>query len=110
MHFITGKFTGPNFFLSNNLLELEQQGKYRNFNPKWKSNYNACLVVPIRATARYDYNKNIGFLCVDNMKGGFDEKIAFNILAAFADLVYCLFQAIYIFKETTLRLRLNEDK
>lgn len=97
-----------NFFLSNNLLELEQQGKYRNFNPKWKSNYNACLVVPIRATDRVDYNKNIGFLCVDNMKGGFDEKIAFNILAAFADLVYCLFQAIYLFQETTLRL--NEDK
>lgn len=84
-----------NFFLSNNLQELEKEGKYKNFNPNWKNFYNACLVIPIRAvnTEKHsNYNRNIGFLCIDNMKGGFDEKIGFNLLAAFADLLYCRIQ------------------
>ena len=98
-----------NFFLSNDLLELEKQGRYRNYNQKWKDSYNACLVVPIRAVAKIEYNKNIGFLCVDNMKGGFDEIIAFNILAGFADLLYCHFQTIYYYKEAISPISLQGE-
>lgn len=96
--------TGKSYFLCNNLSERASKGEYENFNPMWHYYYNACLVVPIRASVKSGYfnNQNIGFLCVDNMKGGFDQVIGFNLLAAFADLSFVLFRSLFNLREQAL--------
>ena len=75
--------------------DLQNERPYTNINPNWKKYYNACLVVPISLPYKdIDGKKKriiIGFLCVDNLKGGFDELVAHDLLAAIADLQFIVF-------------------
>jgi hypothetical protein len=83
----------PSIFISNS---LGAEQSYINNNPAWKKYYSACIVVPIRvmdSDGPPPEYRVIGFLCVDNMKGGFDPDLCGNILAAFGDLYFNLFQA-----------------
>lgn len=83
----------PSIFISN---DLELETSYINNNSAWKSFYNACIVVPIRvmnSDGPPPEYRVIGFLCVDNMKGGFEPDLCGDILAAFGDLYFNLFQA-----------------
>lgn len=84
------------FYLSNDLLNEREKKEYINLNPNWYKLYNACLVVPIRIfKEKIDETKSkyymIGFICVDNFHGGFDDSVAFNILASYADSIFHLF-------------------
>ncbi|MGP8051701.1 MAG: hypothetical protein ACLPYB_13980, partial [Desulfobaccales bacterium] len=83
------------YYICNNL--KEERG-YINLNQDWQKYYNACLVVPIRILkSKMNGTKTqhivIGFLCVDNLHGGFDDRIGLNILAAFGDSLFHLFVA-----------------
>lgn len=87
------------YYLSNDL--SKEGNNYRNVNPDWKRFYNACLVAPLRIVedeAAKKYNM-LGFICVDNFKGCFDEGLSVNIMASFADPFYNLFQLFNIYKE-----------
>ena len=54
------------FFLNNNLQELEEKAGYKNQSENWKDHYNACLVVPIFRDANSENKSDIyGFLTVD---------------------------------------------
>jgi hypothetical protein len=72
--------------------DLSHEPGYINLNPEWKNYYNAALVVPIRIAISKEKYSVIGFLCIDNYKGGFD-RTCFNILASFADSIFNLFMA-----------------
>nr|WP_321485078.1 hypothetical protein [uncultured Draconibacterium sp.] len=61
----------------------------------WNKHYNACISVPIRiAIDDSDEHSYIGFITVDNFKGGFETIQAQEPLKAYADLLYNLF-ALY---------------
>lgn len=67
--------------------------KYSNFrdrNHNWNKYYNACLCVPIRVRINKAKNEHqeIGFLTVDNQKGGFENENAINLLCSYADILY----------------------
>jgi len=79
-----------NYFISN---DLQNEPDYVNMNERWKRLYNACIVVPIRSPLFENGKYNgkfdcIGFLAVDNKKGGFREDLSYNVLAAVADNMY----------------------
>lgn len=67
------------YFVSNNLGTEE---KYDNSNNDWKKFYNATAVIgyPINRVQQ----NTVGFLCVDNLEGGFDEESTIVILTTFA--------------------------
>ncbi|MBU5635909.1 hypothetical protein KOM00_04105 [Geomonas sp. Red69] len=82
-----------NYYLSNS---LNQEDEYTNLNKNWKKSYNASLVVPIRISYKEENGAEyrvIGFLCVDNMKGGFDHDICLNYLATIGDLFFNIFES-----------------
>lgn len=85
--------------------DLSKEAIYINKNPNWNKCYNACIVVPIRilnSNASVPEYRIIGFLCVDNLRGGFDRQICLNILASFGDLYYNLFEAFGTLEEPKL--------
>lgn len=85
--------SGPrrNFYVSDN---LSGESTYSNSNPHWKRLYNATLVCPIRMqlnsetpTDRQEHSV-LGFLCVDNLRGGLDRPDCVELLASVADSLF----------------------
>lgn len=79
---------GRTGFLSNNLYRLYLAKKYRNSNTRWRDFYNACMVVAIAPGEPPTVQNSIGFLCVDNIRGGFDRSVAMPILLQFSAIIY----------------------
>ncbi|MCR6701227.1 MAG: hypothetical protein NVV68_08810 [Dokdonella sp.] len=80
-----------NYFVSDN---LSSEPTYSNSNPNWKRLYNATLVCPIRmqlnldeVTDRQEFSV-LGFLCVDNFKGGLNRPDCIELLASIADSLF----------------------
>lgn len=75
--------------------DLGKYSEYYNRNPEWKKLYNATIVVPIQANLSGDKRIKkmhlLGFLCCDNMRGGFENKEVKDFLSATGDLLYNLF-------------------
>ncbi len=91
------------YFIQNDLANYKP---YFNANENFEKYYNACMVVPIRIiTKLLDDGRYksvvLGFICVDNLKGGFDEEISLNLLASFSDLCFNLFNAYFEMQEET---------
>lgn len=80
------------FYLSNNM-KIEKV--YENANPYWRELYNSTLVVPIRIVTNEETHvaRVIGFICVDNFKGGF-TRTSIDLLASFADLLFHMWHLI----------------
>jgi uncharacterized membrane protein len=93
--FLTIMTTHKSYFMNNNLKALRGAGNYINTNDTWQDHYNACIVVPIRITPKgekgIEQSKFLGFLCVDNSQGNFDNKTCLDLLASYADHCYNLF-------------------
>jgi len=88
--------TEKSYYISN---DLKAEKCYNNANSNWNSYYNACLVAPIRyiSIERGDEKSAvIGFICIDNKKGGFNE-VGKDALASFADHCFHLFN--FYFKQ-----------
>lgn len=80
------------FFLSN---DLRNEKGYNNKNPNWNKYYNASLVVPISIPLSKDQDRIIlGFICIDNQKGGFDDVVCRNILSSIADLNFLVYKGL----------------
>jgi ABC-type multidrug transport system fused ATPase/permease subunit len=88
---ILDEYCPESFYMRNDLKSEYKNGHYNNANKNWDKFYNACLVVPIRRIIDKQNSTIVGFLCVDNQKGGFEDKIGLNTLASFGDLCYHLF-------------------
>lgn len=88
---------GKNFFLSNNLQKDHQKGQYKNQNSGWQNSYNSVLAVPIRYRRQGDHRATLvyGIISIDSLNPKshelFDEKNAFHLLAASADLLALMF-------------------
>lgn len=80
-----------NYFYHNDLLELERQGLYENINPYWKNHYKATAVHAIKDPGQPRTEGVIGFLCIDNMNGGFDDKFSKHMLSLLSDTLYYAF-------------------
>lgn len=91
---ILDPYCHDSYYLCNDLKQERERGYYDNANPNWPKYYNACLVVPVRLITKYDHEEEsnvVGFICVDNHKGGFDKNTGLNVLASFGDLCFHLF-------------------
>jgi len=80
-----------NYYASN---DLSAETTYINSNRNWRELYNSTLVCPIRMqlipeeeTDSVDYSV-LGFLCVDNRRGGLAERVSVQTLASIADSLY----------------------
>jgi len=95
---------GPHYrFISNNLSKLEFG--FQNPRQDWLRFYNACIVVPIQhvdVPEKGGRRVIIGFLCVDNVGGGFDDRVCYNMLCSIADY---LFGSLFIYFELTAKYK-----
>ena len=88
---------GKNFFLSNNLREDYENGRYKNQNPNWQKSYNAVLAIPIRYRRQGDHRATLiyGIISIDSLNPQayelFDDKNTFHLLAASADMLALMF-------------------
>jgi len=94
-----------NEFVSDNCIS---HNSYYDRITDWQKYYNAILCVPIRKyvgtddVKDMDYYDIIGFIVVDNFKGGFNNEIANQQLKGFADQLYYLlnmFSDLYEIKD-----------
>lgn len=90
-HSILRDTSGREFFIENDLRALRAKREYWNANPHWSTKYIATAVVPIKRPDRTPKEQCLGFLCVDNMGGGFDKNRCGYILEGISyDLYYTL--------------------
>ncbi len=78
------------YYVSDDLLS---ENTYVNLNVNWKKSYNATLVAPIRyalGQPATDYAV-LGFVCIDNKKGGLSDGYCIDFLASVSDLLYSHF-------------------
>lgn len=76
------------FFVCDHLDEEFKIHKYKNPH-QWEKHYNATAVVPICRSYNQTQKRNIiGFLCVDNFKGGLTHAAIYEFLFFVADLLY----------------------
>lgn len=79
------------WYVNNNLPREAKRGRYINSREGWQADYTATLVVPItdqHEASAIDKRNIIGFLCVDNKGGGFDEHFCANVSFAFARITH----------------------
>lgn len=102
-----------NLYVNDDLINEENEKKYKNSNINWEKYYNACLVVPIRCLAQNKDGVQVydifGFLCVDNKGGGFNKKISKEILSMLGDNLYCIFYMYSLIKIFRKKEGNNED-
>lgn len=79
-----------NSFIHNNLRMLAGDGNYQNANPNWAKHYNATAVVPIHPGNHDIRDSLVGFICVDNQRGGFERDVCEPILKIVSNMV-CLY-------------------
>ena len=85
----------PEYYVSDNLVQKAADGIYRSDRDDWSIYYNSVAVVPIRPYGDHVQEHCAGFLCVDNIGGGFDCDRCVNILNGIAsDLYFGIFSAI----------------
>ncbi|NJD39236.1 MAG: hypothetical protein FIA89_13080 [Geobacter sp.] len=88
---IMNKDVSDTYYCCNNLVD---DADYINTNPRWRHQYNAALVTPIRVAYPTEDGEDshvLGFICVDNLKGNFDKDVCLNALSAIGDLCFNLF-------------------
>ena len=95
------------FFLSNDLGEFEKG--YRNYRNDWSEFYNSCMVVPIRIQIRNGGYIVIGFICIDNVEGGFDST-GKDLLAAIGDHLFHIFRAFSDLNEVLKAILLAHEQ
>lgn len=79
------------YFSEDNLPDLYDNHLYNNPNPDWHKFYKSTLVVPISVVTGENERKILGFLSVDNFKGGLAINSNKEYLFFVADLLYLAF-------------------
>jgi hypothetical protein len=86
------------WYVRNHLRREQALGRYHNARPSWWHDYTATLVVPItdqRNPEMIDRHTIVGFLCIDNKGGGFDEAFCANVAFAFARITHGILQMFF---------------
>lgn len=87
---IASPSTQDTYYICDNLNNLKEH--YRNCNSTRNELYNATIVVPIQAnlsgTSYIEEMDILGFLCCDNMEGGFESLEIKDFLASIGDQLY----------------------
>lgn len=103
-HHILHDLQRRDYFYCNNLQELDAAGGYYNANPDWRKYYNATVVTPIKNPKTSAKDDCLGFLCVDNRGGGFDETFCKSILANTSNSLYYVFGSLVIIRQASRKL------
>lgn len=90
-----------NFWFSNDLAALRES--YKNGHSSWRTYYNATAVIGIRAPTGGGSDYTIGFLCVDNLNGGFDDQQTKYILGTMANTLYYVLSSLYLVQSDGIR-------
>jgi len=77
---------GQSYYFENDLKNPSRP--YFNNNPSWPDLYNATAVAAVENPDLSSSQQTIGFLCVDNFKGGFDGDSTRHILQSIASILY----------------------
>lgn len=85
-HHIVDNINCPDYYVQNDLDSLGAE--YENSNLQRRSHYNAVLVVPIKPPNKPAHEICAGFLCVDNLKGGFNTDECVYMLEEVATMIY----------------------
>lgn len=86
------KAINEGYFHCNDLKKLEEKGIYFNERTDWYEYYNATAVYVISAPKTTPNESFIGFLCVDNRNGRFDDGFCKSLLGILSFLVYDVLQ------------------
>lgn len=91
------------YFFSNDLIEMEKRdlNKYWNENEKWQSFYNATAVVPIKHPEKNIGGGTLGFICIDNKNGGFDDGYCKYTLELLSNTNYDVLETVFIIRQLT---------
>lgn len=76
------------YFAEDNLDDLYNSHSYKNPNSNWYNNYKSTLVVPISIVTGRKERNILGFLSVDNFKGGLAVNANKEYLFFVADILY----------------------
>lgn len=79
------------YFAEDDLTDLYNKHRYKNPNPEWHKYYHSTLVVPISIVTGKNERIILGFLSVDNFKGGLAHNSNREYLFFVADLLYLAF-------------------
>jgi hypothetical protein len=79
------------YFFDDDLHSLHSNHSYKNPNPEWYNLYKSTLVVPISIVVAKNERLVLGFLSVDNFKGGLAVNSNKEYLFFVADLLYLAF-------------------
>lgn len=92
--------SGGGFFFSNDLITLHNKGLYKNGRNDWMKDYNATAIVAVHDPRVSDPGQLcIGFLCVDNFGGRFDDRAYREMLELFARGMYDVISGLSYFGE-----------
>ncbi len=87
------------FYFNNDLFHSSINGTYTNDSPNWYRRYNATAVCAIKDPDRENPDDIIGFLCVDNMRGGFSPDISCNTLKTLSTSVFYVLKNLALIQE-----------
>tara|TARA_R110002051_G_scaffold154470_2_gene226620 strand:+ start:1576 stop:2565 length:990 start_codon:yes stop_codon:yes gene_type:complete len=77
------------FFAMEDLVSMRRLGRYENIRPGWDKFYDAVAVAALSEPGSPDcVPRTIGFLCVDNIGGGFDDPSCRPLLECIASIAY----------------------
>jgi len=82
------------YYAKNDLCNISPEF-YRNSNGRWREFYDAVAVAALKNPSQDAFDQAIGYLCVDNLGGGFDDRVCRLILECLANLLYYSMQSTF---------------
>ena len=73
---------------------LPDDPSYRNGNSDWNEHYDSTAVCALQDPSQLKLNNFIGFLCIDNKGGGFDDKTCRALLECCSSILYYSLQTV----------------
>jgi hypothetical protein len=90
------------YYACDDLKAAAAAGEYRNARPDWNKDYNATLVLPLRSMRSGerapDAGRILGFLCLDNHNGGFENENAMLLARAICSRIEVIFHRLAVFE------------
>lgn len=91
------------YYANDDLKSATEADKYRNGRPNWNKDYNATLVLPLRSMRSGERapeaGRIVGFLCIDNKQGGFENENAFHLAKGICSRLEVIFHRLAVFEQ-----------
>jgi hypothetical protein len=101
--FIMDRKNKKDFYFNNALFRSYLEGVYQNSRNTWQNHYNATAVCAIRNPSKDYDNEVLGFLCIDNTKGGFDAELTYAIMQSVSSCLFYVYKNLDIIKRAELK-------